>query len=132
MKILKLNAYYFPEKTASTHLHADLNESFEKNKIDTTIITPIPTRGVDNNIKQKYKKILDEVTNNGYVRIKRFNLMAECKNPLFRAIRYFLMNIKEYRIAIKEKNVDAIFCSSTPPTQGVLSVFVSRLSLIHI
>ena len=126
MKILKLNAYYFPEKTASTHLHADLNESFEKNKIDTTIITPIPTRGVDNNIKQKYKKILDEVTNNGYVRIKRFNLMAECKNPLFRAIRYFLMNIKEYRIAIKEKNVDAIFCSSTPPTQGVLSVFVSR------
>ncbi len=126
MKILRLNAYYLPEKTSSTHLFADLNEAFEKNEINYSIITPIPTRGVDKKTRKKYKKNLNEVTNKGYVEVKRFKLMKELKNPLLRAIRYVLMNLKEYRIAIKQKDVDIVFCSSTPPTQGVLGAIVAK------
>lgn len=126
MKVLRLNAYYLPEKTASAHLFIDMNNAFEQAGIDCTIITPIPSRGIDKQTEKKYAKRIIEKTNNGYITVKRFPLIKEKKNPILRAIRYFIMNLKEYYIAIKEKEVDVVFSSSTPPTQGFLSAIVAK------
>lgn len=126
MKVLRLNAYYLPEKTASAHLFIDMNSGFEQAGINFTIITPIPSRGIDEQTRKKYVKKTVEKTNNGYITIKRFRLIKEKKNPILRAMRYFIMNFKEYRIAIKEKDVDVVFSSSTPPTQGFLSAIVAK------
>ena len=126
MKVLRLNAYYIPEKTASTHLFEDLNNAFEENEIHYTIITPVPTRGVDESVRRKYQKEKYEKTNRGYVEVKRFNLCKEGRNPVLRALRYFIMNIIEYSKAIKENDVDIVFSSSTPPTQGMVSAMVAK------
>ena len=126
MKILKLNAYYYPEKTASTHLFRDFNCAIEQKKIDYVIITPMPTRGVSDDVRKEYLSKIIEKTNNGYVTVKRIPLWKEGKNPVLRAVRYLIMNIKEYRKAIKEEKVDIVCSSSTPPTQGVLAALVSK------
>lgn len=126
MKVLRLNAYYLPEKTASTHLFIDMNTGFEQAGIYYTIITPIPSRGIDKKTREYYTKKTIEKTNNGYITIKRFPLITEKSNPVLRAIRYFIMNLKEYQIAIKENDIDLVFSSSTPPTQGLLSALVAK------
>lgn len=126
MKVLKLNAYYYPEKTASTHLFRDFNSAIEQNKIDYVIITPMPTRGVSDDVRKEYLSKTIEKTNNGYVTVKRIPLWKEGKNPVLRAVRYLIMNIKEYYNAIKEEKVDIVYSSSTPPTQGILAALVSK------
>lgn len=126
MKVLRLNAYYLPEKTASSHMFEDLNTAFEENKIEYTIITPMPTRGVDDIVRKRYQGVRVEKTNGGYVQVKRFNLYKEGRNPFLRALRYLLMNTIEYHKAVKEDNVDLVFSSSTPPTQGMLSAIVAK------
>ena len=126
MKVLRLNAYYLPEKTASSHLFIDMNSGFEQAGINYTIITPMPSRGIDRQTKEKYAKQTVEKTNNGYITVKRFRLIKEKKNPILRAMRYLIMNFKEYHIAIKEKDVNLVFSSSTPPTQGLLSALVAK------
>lgn len=126
MRILRLNAYYLPEKTAGLHLMLDLNTAFETNKINYSIITPVPTRGISDSVRKQYKKIPIEYTNNGFVEVNRFHLFKEYRNPLLRIIRYIFLNIKEYKIAVKQKNIDIVFCSSTPPTQGMMGALVSK------
>ena len=46
--------------------------------------------------------------------------MREGKNPIFRALRYLLCNLKQYHHGKRAKDIDLVFSSSTPPTQGVL------------
>lgn len=126
MKFLGLYAYYLPEKVASSHLFEDLNAAIEENKLNFTVITPVPTRGLDNRERKANSQKFNELTNAGFVEVKRFKFFKEGKNPILRSLRYLLMNIIEYDKAIREKNVDVVFSNSTPPTQGALSAIVAK------
>lgn len=126
MKILHISAYYAPEQYAELHLIKDLCTTFEKSEIETEMYVPTPTRGVDKETRRKYKKIKYEEQYNGTLKIHRFSLMKEGKNPVLRALRYLLSNLIQYHKGKKAKDIDLVFGSSTPPTQGVLCAKVAQ------
>ncbi len=126
MKILKLSPYCFPEQISSSHLTNDLYEAFQKSGIETEIYCPTPTRGIDEETREKYKRIKYEERYNGTVKIHRFSMFREGRNPIMRAIRYILCNIIQYFKGCHVKNIDLIFAASTPPTQGLLCALVKK------
>lgn len=126
MRILRLRAYYDPEVTAGIHLDHDLSEGFSDSGIYYVSYTPVPTRGVTKETRDKYKKQKTETLYNGYVIINRFPMFREGSNPIQRALRYFACSFKEYRLGSKADNIDIVYSSSTPPTQGMLSALVAR------
>lgn len=126
MNILRLRAYYDPEQTAGIHLDHDLSEAFKNNKINYISYTPSPTRGVTQEVREKYKDRKTEILYDGYVVVHRFSMIPEGTNPIQRAIRYAACSVKEYYLGIKENDIDVVYSSSTPPTQGMLSALVAK------
>ena len=126
MKLLRLCAYFAPEKTASSHFYDDAYKAYAEAKIDCVCITPEPSRGVSDEVRREYKNKRVETLYSGYVTVKRFPMMKEGKNPIQRALRYLLCSIKTYRYAIKEKDIDVIFVGSTPPTMGAVAAMVAK------
>ena len=126
MKILQLPAYFYPESAASSHLSSNLREAYAENGFDMELFCPVPTRGVTDDERAIYKKLKYEELLDGHLKVHRFNLMKEGKNPIGRALRYFLCNIKHYSCAVKCKDADIIAVSSTPPTQGVMAALVKK------
>lgn len=126
MKILKPTAYYYPENVAGSHLNSDLEKELVKRNIFIKIITPIPSRGINKEIRIKYKNIKHEVNEDGKIEIIRFSLFKEPKKVIFRAFRYILSIYKQYRIGIKQKDIDLVFVESTPPIQGILGVRLKK------
>lgn len=126
MKILILDAYHDPEITADTHLENDLVEHLINGGNYVYIITPVPTRGIDDKIRAIYKKKLNEKLCNEMLHIRRFYAPRERKNPLLRAIRYLWCNFAEYLIGKKYDFIDVIYCISTPPTQGLLGAKIKK------
>ena len=126
MKILKLSPYCSPEQVSSSHLTKDLTAAFLANGITIENYVPIPTRGVSNEIRNKYKKIKSEELENGKVIIHRFSMFPEGKNTIQRAIRYVLVNVIQYFKGSHAKNIDLIYAGSTPPTQGLLCGLVKK------
>lgn len=126
MKILLLPAYFYPESAASPYLGENTREAYANNGIDMELYCPMPTRGVSNEIRQKYKNIKYENSLNGHLHIHRFNLIKEGRNPIIRAIRYFICNFKHYYYGSCAKDINVISVSSTPPTQGVVASLIKR------
>lgn len=126
MRILRLRAYFSPEKTSGLHLDNDLNEIMAKNNIICINYTPMPTRGVSKETTAKYRAIKTEKLHNGKIIVNRFAMFREDSNVLQRAFRYLCCNIAEYFLGIKEKEIDMVYSSSTPPTQGMLSAIVAK------
>lgn len=125
MNILIFNAYYFPEMAASMYLEGDIAEGFaNENKV--IMYVPVPSRGVSDETRKEYKKKKLEYHCEGRLKIARYNLMKESRNPLLRAFRYFIQNIKQYYCGISTNNVDVIFSGSTPPTQGAMCSLVKK------
>lgn len=126
MRILRLRAYYTPELTASNHMSDDMDEAYIKNGIVNVNYTPMPTRGVSDDVRKEYKKRKYEETNDGYVVVHRFPMFREKRNPLQRAFRYLCCGVAQYIYSTREKNVDVVHSGSTPPTQGALSALVAK------
>ncbi len=126
MRILKLSPYYFPEKVSSTHLTSDLEKKYVEAGFDITIIAPRPTRGISLETYNEYKNKTYEEKYNGKIKIYRFKMFREKKNSLLRAIRYFLVQHKQYRKALKLTDIDVIFAGSTPPTQGMMCCKIAK------
>lgn len=126
MRILRLRAYYTPELTASNHMSDDMDEAYIKNGIVNVNYTPMPTRGVSDDVRKEYKKRKYEETNDGYVVVHRFPMFREKRNPLQRAFRYMCCGVAQYIYSTREKNVDIVHSGSTPPTQGALSALVAK------
>lgn len=126
MRILRLRAYFSPEKTSGLHLDNDLNEALAKSNITCVNYTPIPTRGVSRETTAKYRTLKTEVLYNGKFVVNRFAMFREGSNALQRAFRYFCCNIVEYFLGTTEKEIDLVYSSSTPPTQGMLSALVAK------
>ena len=77
MRILRLRAYFSPEKTSGLHLDNDLNEALAKSNITCVNYTPIPTRGVSRETTAKYRTLKTEVLYNGKFVVNRFAMFRE-------------------------------------------------------
>jgi glycosyltransferase involved in cell wall biosynthesis len=126
LKILKLAPYYDPEQISSSHLTKDLEEAYVNAGFEIEIYAPMPTRGVTNEIRRKYKKIKYEEKYGGKIKIHRFAMFKEGRNPVLRAIRYNLCHVIQYFKALRAKDIDVIIAGSTPPTQGILVALVKK------
>ena len=126
MKVLRLQAYCHPEKVASAHLVADMLAEFAKENITTIIHVPVPSRGIDATTQKVYRKIKHEQLCDGAVQIHRFAMFREGRNPIQRALRYLLCNIIQYWKSVCERDIDVVYGSSTPPTQGLLCGLVKK------
>lgn len=124
MKILFINAYFYPEEIAFSHLERDIISALLGAGNEIEVICPIPTRGISKDKAKEYKNIRSETVFG--VRAVRFWAPQEGKNPIIRALRYFWCNLREYQIAKKRCGVDAVFAVSTPPTQGLLAGKIAK------
>lgn len=127
MKVLSFNAYYTPEFAASLFLEEDIAEGFAKAGLDNEMYVPIPARGVSNVVRRDYQvNKREEFFYDNRLHVLRYDLMKECKNPLLRALRYFLQNIRQYQCGVNAKDIDVVFCGSTPPTQGLVAGWIKK------
>lgn len=126
MKLLRLCAYFAPEKTASSHFYDDAYKAYAEAKINCVCITPEPSRGVSDEVRLEYKNKREECLYDGYITVKRFPMMKEGKKPIQRALRYLFCSIMTYKYAINEKDVDVIFAGSTPPTMGAVAARIAK------
>lgn len=126
MKILNLSAYFLPERVSCTDLDLSVLQGFANAGFTTKVLTPVPGRGVDEETRKQYQNAPDELRDGGKTIVHRFRLMKEGKNPLLRALRYLLSNLRQYRLGKKETETDLIFANSTPPTQGFLAAKLKK------
>lgn len=127
MKILLLPSYFYPETAASLYLSQNRNEAWVKNGFAVEVYVPMPCRGVSSNLRNEYKRKRFEQLNDGLLTVHRFPLYAEGKNPLFRALRYFLCCCKHFYYGVTAKGIDVLFLTSTPPIQGAMGALVKKV-----
>ena len=132
MKILEMPPYYEPEQVASSHLTNDLEKAYMDEGFDIEIITPTPSRGVTKDIQIKYRGKKYEEKYGGKIKIHRFAMFTEGKNPLLRAVRYLLCNVAYLYHGLWAKNIDVVFIGSTPPTQGAMAALLKKVKKIPI
>ena len=129
MKVLTFCAYFEPEIAASMYLTTNLFEDAANSGIEVEIFAPTPTRGVDKNTIEKYKKIKYEERCNGLLKIHRFSMLQEGKGVLVRAFRYILLNMAFIWKGLWTK-ADILFIDSTPPTQGFMATLLKKIKHI--
>lgn len=130
MNILMLKSYYFPESAASLYLTENLIEDLAAYGYETTLIVPLPSRGVSEKVKKEYKQKKYEEQFKGKVKIHRFWMFPEKRNPIGRALRYFLCNIAHFFKGLFFSNINIIYVGSTPPTQGLLAAFLKKIKKV--
>lgn len=116
MNILILDAYYYPENIAFSHLERDIIDGLIARGHSISVVCPTPSRGLSDDEIRRYKSVKNEKHEG--VDIQRFSAPREGRNPLMRAVRYFWCSFRQYGIAKHRKDADVIFAVSTPPTQG--------------
>lgn len=126
MHVLFLAAYYPPEKTADTHLEQDLIEGMAKRGWKVDIVCPTPTRGCSKEDIQRYKRIKKETQYDGKVIVHRFWAPQEKTKAVTRALRYLWCCIRQISIGKRINNIDAIYCNSTPPIQGLAAHAIKK------
>lgn len=129
MKILLLPSYFLPEGVSSPYISWNRNQAFVDQGWDVIVYTPVPCRGISEEVRKKYKsKKLDKMLG-GKMTVHRFSLIVEKKNPLMRAFRYFIQNIKQFNRGVFAKdarNCDTMLIASTPPTQGAMAALIKK------
>lgn len=129
IKILGPQAYCNPEVMASTQMWNHLNRAFAESGFLHVVYTPMPTRGVSDEVREEYKKKKHEILYDGKLEIHRFSLFKEGKNPFSRAMRYFLLcaiSLQKSLYGKEAKDCNVIYAVSTPPIIGAMSAFVKR------
>lgn len=128
MKVLQIASYCKPEALASPYLNENLREDIVKSGMEMTVLVPCPSRDIPDDVRKVYKKKKEETFYDGKLLIHRFSLMKERKNPILRAIRYFVQCLKQFyyvRYTQIGRDCDVLLSSSTPP---ILPSMVSYLS----
>ena len=134
IKILAPYAYFAPEQAASSYLWQNLHEDFAKAGMDCVVYVPTPTRGISLDVRKEYKqKYAIEQKYNDRLTIVRFSLYGEGKNPLMRALRYFLscgIQFSKCMWGKNARNCNVMFLASTPPILGIVGAFVKKFRRI--
>ena len=107
-------SYYLPETAASLYITDNIVHACAENGLEVDLYTPTPTRSVPEGTTW----VREEEQVDGKLRIHRFHLYGEGKNPVLRALRYLLGEL-----ALLHKcmwtSYDVAFIDSTPPIQGL-------------
>ena len=114
MKLLIPFSYYHPEQCAGLFVIDDMTEVAAREGIVSQITVPTPTRNVPADAKWER----DETFWDGKVKVHRFHMYGEGKNPVLRALRYFFCEIVQLHYMLW-KDYDVAFIDSTPPIQGL-------------
>jgi glycosyltransferase involved in cell wall biosynthesis len=114
MRILIPFSYYHPEQCAGLFVIDDMTAEAARLGIESLITVPTPTR----NVKPGAKWSRDETLCGGMVKVHRFRMYGEGKNPVLRALRYLLCEIVQLHYMMW-KDYDVAFIDSTPPIQGL-------------
>lgn len=131
MKILFLNPYYKPEIISSTHLGEDLRSALAAAGHTMELYTPYPTRGISDEVRKEYiQHHRTETELDGKLAVHRFPLYREGRNPLSRALRYSILELKHLWFALRAKDIDLWPVSSTPPINGLVAVLVNKIRKI--
>ncbi len=131
MKVLTFCAYFEPEIAASMYLTTNIFEDAANAGIEVDLFAPTPTRGVDKETIQKFKKIKYEERCGGKLKIHRFAMMQEGNGTIGRALRYILLNLAFVWKGLWTKS-DVMFIDSTPPTQGFMAAFLKKIKRIPV
>ena len=130
MKVLYLNAYFYPEDLASSYLGHNVREALAKSDAKIVLYAPTPSRGVSERIRKEYSSSKkNEIWYDGRMQIHRFSIFKEGKNPLIRAFRYVLVIIKLYNRSLFDKDAkdcDVMFIPSTPPIMGWMAAKIKK------
>lgn len=114
MKAIFPCSYYLPETAASLYITDNIVHACADKGIEVDLYTPSPTRNVpDGSAWEREERHMD-----GKLRIHRFHLYGEGKNPMLRALRYFLGEFILLHYCMWKK-YDVAFVDSTPPIQGL-------------
>lgn len=114
MKAIFPCSYYLPETAASLYITDNIVHACADKGIQVDLYTPSPTRNVpDGSVWEREERQMD-----GKLRIHRFHLYGEGKNPMLRALRYFLGEFILLHYCMWKK-YDVAFVDSTPPIQGL-------------
>lgn len=127
IKILLLPPYFTPERMASSHLDHDRYNAFAAEGWDMYLYTPVPTRGISNDVRLKYKKIRKETLYDDKMHVHRFSMFPEKNGVVLRAIRYVLCFIKQLWFGLIAKDVDVVYLVSTPPIQGLIGAVLKKI-----
>lgn len=127
MKLLFFTTYFSPEKAASPYLFENRNEAFAKAGFDMEVYTPVPTRGITQEVREVYKKRKKEYLYDGKLVVYRFSLYREGTNPILRAIRYFICCSIQLIKGICTKEFDILFVTSTPPIQPIVAILLKKI-----
>jgi len=130
MKLLLLPSYFYPESYASAHMDSDLYEHLIFSGFRLLIYAPLPTRGVEEVIRNQFYQRKHELKVNGNFEIYRFYLLREKNNTIQRATRYFLLIIIQFFKGIFARNVKLIFLMSTPPIIGLVGGLLKKIKKI--
>lgn len=114
MKAIFPCSYYLPETAASLYITDNIVHACAENDIEVDLFTPTPTRSVPGGAKWER----EEQQVDGKLRIHRFHLYGEGKNPILRALRYLLGELILLHKCLWTK-YDVAFIDSTPPIQGL-------------
>ncbi len=119
MKILLSPDYFYPEIFSSSYIFDDRNKAFIEAGYDIICNVPYPTRGINKEIRKEYAKCSPEYMYDGRMKVVRFPLYGEGKNPLLRALRYVFASTIQFFKGL-QSDIDVIFMGSTPPFQGAM------------
>lgn len=114
MKAIFPCSYYLPETAASLYITDNIVHACAENGVEVDLFTPTPTRSVPEGATWER----EEQQVDGKLRIHRFHLYGEGKNPLLRALRYLLGELILLHKCMWTK-YDVAFIDSTPPIQGL-------------
>ncbi len=108
------------------------NQAFADAGYKMLVYTPIPSRGVTLEVREDCKKNRRrEMMYDGKMKVIRFSLMKEGKNPLGRALRYTIQCTKQFwfgAFSKEARSCDVMFISSTPPIQGAMAAMVKKFN----
>jgi glycosyltransferase involved in cell wall biosynthesis len=124
-KVLFMRGYFMPESAASNQMCVDFISALSQHQYEVTVLCPIPTRGVSDEIRNKYKKIKIEKLDEN-ITIRRFSLPKEKGGALTRAFRYILQNIYQVVYALFH-DYDVLYLYSTPPTNGLVGGLLRKI-----
>lgn len=133
MKLLFITSYFFPETVASSYIGDNMRERLTDSGIEIDLVVPMPSRGIPESVRRDYRTKKFELQNDGKLRIYRFPLLREPRNPLLRFFRYSISCLKQFRICAsltKRWHHEVLFSASTPPIQGLLGAILSKLKKV--
>lgn len=119
MRVFFPFAYYYPEQCAGIFVVDDVMREAAKQGVSSYLSVPTPTR----DLPKDASWLRNEVQEGGLIRIHRFRMYGEGRNPLLRALRYLFCECAQMH-GLLWKKYDVAFIDSTPPIQGLKMPFI--------